>query len=174
MLARTVTRVILSGGLLVLLIACGGGTNGRYGEPDDNYEAAEDSDAREEVAEEARQAVYSERGADSDGTGADVSRIDAFSIEDAGNYVCTEDCAGHEAGFAWAQENDIEDAADCGGNSMSFIEGCEAFAQERQDEADREAQELAEHAAEEAYDTYENESYEEEEYDNGRMIGERY
>lgn len=31
---------------------------------------------------------------------------------------------GHHAGFEWAERND---ASSCGGNSTSFIEGCEAY-----------------------------------------------
>lgn len=47
---------------------------------------------------------------------------------------CTQDCSGHEAGYAWAEENSIEDPSDCGGNSQSFIEGCESYAEERQEQ----------------------------------------
>lgn len=49
-------------------------------------------------------------------------------------YPCTEDCSGHEAGYEWAEENGIEDPEDCGGNSNSFIEGCESYAEEYQEE----------------------------------------
>jgi len=42
-------------------------------------------------------------------------------------YDCTEDCSGHEAGYEWAEDNDIDDIYDCDGNSQSFIEGCEAY-----------------------------------------------
>lgn len=45
-------------------------------------------------------------------------------------YDCTEDCSGHEAGYAWAEENYITDPDNCGGNSQSFIEGCIAYAEE--------------------------------------------
>ena len=45
-------------------------------------------------------------------------------------YECTDDCSGHEAGYDWAEENSITDSSDCGGNSNSFIEGCEAYADE--------------------------------------------
>jgi hypothetical protein len=47
-------------------------------------------------------------------------------------YPCTVDCSGHEAGYEWAEEHDIDDPDDCGGNSDSFIEGCQAYAEERQ------------------------------------------
>jgi hypothetical protein len=47
-------------------------------------------------------------------------------------YPCTQDCSGHEAGYEWAEENDITDPDDCGGRSDSFIEGCQAYAEESQ------------------------------------------
>lgn len=47
-----------------------------------------------------------------------------------GEYECTEDCSGHEAGYSWAEENDISDESDCGGNSNSFIEGCISYVEE--------------------------------------------
>lgn len=161
--------LVLACVLTGLLAACGGSGGGRYADYDDSGDyAQDDSDARNEAAEEARQAVYSERGADGDGQGADTSAVDSYDVQDSGNYVCTQDCSGHEAGFAWAQENDITDESDCGGNSMSFIEGCEAFAQERQEQADLLAQEEAEQAAQDAYDNYEDDSSYEE-VDDGRF-----
>jgi hypothetical protein len=47
-------------------------------------------------------------------------------------YTCTQDCSGHEAGYDWAERNDItdDDACDAAGersNSPSFAEGCRAF-----------------------------------------------
>jgi hypothetical protein len=51
-------------------------------------------------------------------------------------YSCTEDCSGHEAGYKWAEENGIDDPDDCGGNSDSFIEGCQAYAEEQQESTD--------------------------------------
>lgn len=44
-------------------------------------------------------------------------------------YPCTVDCSGHEAGYEWAETNDIDDADDCVANS-SFKEGCEAYVEE--------------------------------------------
>jgi hypothetical protein len=44
-----------------------------------------------------------------------------------GGYDCTEDCSGHAAGYRWAEEHDITDPSHCGGNSQSFIEGCEVY-----------------------------------------------
>ena len=45
-------------------------------------------------------------------------------------YDCSDDCSGHQAGYDWAEEHDITDPDDCGGNSDSFIEGCKAYAGE--------------------------------------------
>lgn len=43
---------------------------------------------------------------------------------------CTQDCSGHEAGYAWAEEKGITDPDHCGGKSWSFIEGCRAYAEQ--------------------------------------------
>jgi hypothetical protein len=45
-----------------------------------------------------------------------------------GSYGCTVDCSGHDAGYRWAEENDIDDPDDCDGYSLSFIEGCKEYA----------------------------------------------
>lgn len=45
-------------------------------------------------------------------------------------YPCTVDCSGHEAGYSWAKRKGISDPSQCGGNSMSFVEGCRAAASE--------------------------------------------
>lgn len=53
------------------------------------------------------------------------------SYEDIhGSSACTSDCSGHDAGYAWAEEKGIDDIDDCGGNSNSFIEGCEAYVED--------------------------------------------
>lgn len=46
-------------------------------------------------------------------------------------YSClTLDCSGHEAGYDWAEENNISDEYGCDGNSNSFNEGCIAYIEE--------------------------------------------
>lgn len=45
-------------------------------------------------------------------------------------YECAVDCSGHKAGYAWANDNEIDDQTDCAGNSDSFNEGCMAFVKE--------------------------------------------
>lgn len=46
-------------------------------------------------------------------------------------YNCTDDCSGHKAGYNWALKKGITDPEQCGGRSMSFVEGCRAAAMER-------------------------------------------
>ena len=59
-------------------------------------------------------------------------RFNNFNFPDRtfGGYDCTDDCSGHEAGYEWAEDKDINDIDDCGGNSNSFIEGCWAYVDE--------------------------------------------
>jgi hypothetical protein len=52
------------------------------------------------------------------------------SAEDFRGHPCTQDCSGHEAGYEWAGKKGIDSAGDCGGNSISFIEGCQAYVEE--------------------------------------------
>lgn len=47
-------------------------------------------------------------------------------------YSCTQDCSGHEAGYEWARKKGVTERSQCGGRSRSFIEGCQAFADEWQ------------------------------------------
>lgn len=63
---------------------------------------------------------------ESNQTEEDVSDPPEFN-----GYPCTVDCSGHEAGYEWAADKGISDPSDCGGNSDSFIEGCEAYANEQ-------------------------------------------
>lgn len=56
-------------------------------------------------------------------------------------YECTQDCSGHEAGYEWAEDNDIEDENDCGGNSNSFIEGCLSYVEEANQESEEYSEE---------------------------------
>lgn len=58
-------------------------------------------------------------------------------------YACTDNCSGHEAGYQWAEDNSIDDPDDCSGNSDSFIEGCQAYAEE-QSESDKDDDEADE------------------------------
>jgi len=49
-----------------------------------------------------------------------------------GGYPCTVHCSGHDAGYEWAENHDIDDPDDCGGRSQSFVEGCRAYAEEHE------------------------------------------
>jgi hypothetical protein len=53
----------------------------------------------------------------------------AASAQYSGSYGCTTDCSGHQAGYAWAERNDISDPVNCRGDSQSFIEGCMDYAE---------------------------------------------
>ena len=46
-------------------------------------------------------------------------------------YDCTDDCSGRQAGYDWAQRNDIADESDCNSNSQSFNEGCQAYVEDQ-------------------------------------------
>jgi hypothetical protein len=64
---------------------------------------------------------------DPDDVAADLA---SSSYENEGApYGCTQDCSGHEAGWAWAADNGVTDSSECGGRSQSFSEGCIAFAE---------------------------------------------
>lgn len=41
--------------------------------------------------------------------------------------------SGHSAGFEWAEENDVDS---CGGNSDSFVEGCEEYLSQKEESED--------------------------------------
>jgi hypothetical protein len=56
------------------------------------------------------------------------------SAGDFKGYPCTEDCSGHEAGYEWAERKDIDEESDCSGNSQSFIEGCQAYVEEQNED----------------------------------------
>lgn len=61
----------------------------------------------------------------------DASQANGFGDSDTFHgYECTDDCGGHEAGYAWAEDKGIDDPDNCGGKSQSFIEGCRAYAEE--------------------------------------------
>lgn len=79
----------------------------------------------------------------------DPTDVDAYEVESSGFDSCTGDCSGHEAGAAWAQENDLADPSECGGNSDSFVAGCEAFTEDRISLADQQTQD-AQDAADDA------------------------
>lgn len=100
-------RSTLAIAFALLLCACGSGD--QYDA--ESYYGEQREDRRTDAREDAR------------------GELDGLTYQDQhGSYACTDDCSGHDAGYQWAQDNEIEDAEDCGGNSASFIEGCEAYA----------------------------------------------
>lgn len=81
--------------------------------------------SQEPVQESQREDVAADARADAE---ADLSGTTYQEV--AGTSACTEDCSGHDAGYEWAQENEITDPDDCDGTSDSFIEGCQAYGEE--------------------------------------------
>jgi hypothetical protein len=67
-------------------------------------------------------------------TTATEDESDGGATDDPGTFhgdPCTVDCSGHQAGYDWAEQHDIDDEDNCGGNSESFIEGCKAYVREQ-------------------------------------------
>lgn len=54
--------------------------------------------------------------------GSTTASADTFD-----GYECTDDCSGHQAGYSWAEENEIDDEDSCDTSSQSFNEGCQSF-----------------------------------------------
>lgn len=70
-----------------------------------------------------------------------ANSIDSFYDSDYGNGYYNEysepelenpydDGSGHSAGYEWAEENEVDS---CGGNSNSFIEGCEEYLEQQEE-----------------------------------------
>jgi hypothetical protein len=58
-----------------------------------------------------------------------------------GDFDCTVDCSGHEAGYNWADPHGIDNEEDCpDGNSQSFHEGCIAYTRDSNQGADEDDQ----------------------------------
>lgn len=47
-----------------------------------------------------------------------------------GSSACATDCSGHQAGYRWAHEHEIDDASLCPSRSPAFNEGCRAYAED--------------------------------------------
>lgn len=50
-----------------------------------------------------------------------------------GNYTCTEDCSGHQAGYDWGESYQICDTSYSNGKSESFNEGVRQWAEDNCD-----------------------------------------
>lgn len=44
--------------------------------------------------------------------------------------MCLGDCSGHQAGYDWAEQNDVDDESSCSTPSASFNQGCESCVEE--------------------------------------------
>lgn len=106
---------------------------------EDGYE----SDSSTEVGSSSEGGVEAEAGYSSEEKRADFNEEaarDTAEEEIAGEsyqsigtpYGCTQDCSGHEAGFAWRRDNGYATP----GNSSSFSEGGQAFDEAVDDRVD--------------------------------------
>lgn len=119
-----------------LLMAC-------TGESQEHASLSRDSTAEQyEVREVVEEGTVAESVGPSESP-SEYPPVDAEDWEAIGK-PCTEDCAGHEAGYQWAEDKGIAHPDDCGGNSQSFIEGCEAYAEgvQRESISDAECEDL--------------------------------
>ena len=90
-----------------------------------------------------REAIGGSANFDEDAARSDAaSELSGQTFQDVGDTTrCTEDCSGHDAGFQWAQDNDVTDSSECSG-SGSFEDGCAAYVEEL-DQKVEEAREAA-------------------------------
>lgn len=112
-----ILRMTLPAVLCLALAGCGSSAHSDdadgYTEDASDYGAAD----REEVEE---RAAFDEDAA----RDAAEEEVASESYQSIGSpYGCTEDCSGHEAGFAWRRDNGYATP----GNSNSFDEGGRAF-----------------------------------------------
>jgi hypothetical protein len=74
-----------------------------------------------------------------DGAADEAADLQGKSYREVTGSSCDGDCSGHEAGFAYAKEHDLQHAADCTGDSDAFVQGCKAYVQHTDDAANAEA-----------------------------------
>jgi hypothetical protein len=58
----------------------------------------------------------------------EADRINQLHEQELEGYGCTSDCSGHQAGYQWAQANNVCEPNYSGGNSQSFNEGVRVWA----------------------------------------------
>lgn len=82
---------------------------------------------------------FSSVGNQSPSSGESESSVDSYSSSrvsdpyeyyESQGYECTIDCSGHDAGYEWAEDNDVCDDSYDYGNSRSFDEGVQTYAEE--------------------------------------------
>ncbi|TWC27596.1 MULTISPECIES: hypothetical protein [unclassified Pseudomonas] len=56
-----------------------------------------------------------------------ITTVNAATFD--GN-TCLGDCSGHQAGYDWAEQNDVDDESSCSTPSPSFNQGCESYVEE--------------------------------------------
>jgi hypothetical protein len=125
------TKYLLASLALIVLIGsgCTYSDSSSYTSPVESYDYTDDYDYGYEWAEyedigDFDDCQYEFGTSDAENGCNDYVRDNYSGYRSFGGYDCTEDCSGHEAGYEWAEDNGIDNADDCGGNSDSFIEGC--------------------------------------------------
>ena len=84
--------------------------------------------ARERAAEELQERIDALLADADDEISEDKFREALDSLFD---HQCRIDCSGHVAGYVWAEENGIDDEDDCRSASLSFVEGCQKYAEKQ-------------------------------------------
>lgn len=56
-----------------------------------------------------------------------ITTVNAATFD---GYTCFGDCSGHQAGYDWAEQNDVDDESSCSTPSASFNQGCESYVEE--------------------------------------------
>ena len=56
-----------------------------------------------------------------------ITTVNAATFD---GYTCLGDCSGHQAGYDWAEQNDVDDESSCSTPSASFNQGCESYIEE--------------------------------------------
>ena len=98
-----------------------------------NEESPEEKTIQNTITESSYRSELDESSSTSSEPSYEPTRVYYEETPTFKGYECTDDCSGHEAGYDWAEENGVTSVDDCGGNSNSFIEGCESYAEEQDD-----------------------------------------
>ena len=60
----------------------------------------------------------------------DPTDTDAPGTDSVTQHPCATGCDSRADGYAWAEQQDIEDADDCVGPSPAFVDGCRTYVEE--------------------------------------------
>ena len=135
-------RIFIAVGLAIALAGCGDAPASDAGDetelvesgdefaPDEESYGTDDEFGEQSISYGGDEESERERHFDED-RARDEARADVGSETYSGvgrPYGCTIDCSGHDAGFEWARDRELEDC--WGGRSQSFAEGCRTYGEE--------------------------------------------